>query len=65
MTLYFVHRRECHKTVPEQEQQLTVEDAAFAHGYTMNYQVVDNSAYNVFVELETDLEFIEFKLRCS
>jgi hypothetical protein len=65
MTLYLVHRRECHKTMPECEQQLIVEDAAFAHGYTMSYQVVDDSAYNVFVELATDLEFVEFKLRCA
>lgn len=64
-TRFHVHRRATRQLTQEHEQQLCVEDAARAFGYKLTYQVYMNKFYDVFVELDSDLEFIEFKLRCS
>ena len=65
MTEYFVHRRVATKTTAEYERQVELEYQAMDRGYKLRYEVSDNIAYNVYVELESDVEFVEFKLRCG
>lgn len=62
---YFVHRRITSIPTPDYERQVDAEYEAMARGYKTRYEVVDNRAYNFYVEVESDLEFLEFKLRCG
>jgi hypothetical protein len=62
---YFVHCRETHNITSEFERQVEVEYEAMARGYKLRYEVVNNRAYNFYVEVESDLEFLAFKLRCG